>query len=231
MSRCHAVAKPNDRVFFAACAAAGAAILLGCVLPAFELYLYATIGGGDSQRSFDYYRDLRLITYSEPGALVFPLTGAALVVLGIAGAARPRWWLVVAAAALTVPAFVQTVKTVDYATGPGDGGVHTCDQQASLERCIGYFAPAIREFRADILRKPEARERDYLGPGKTDFNISRLAGWKLVGWAVVVFSLVSWFRALLLVVPDVPRASLLFVLLVLVVFFVVVVWWFRNFES
>ncbi len=180
------VAKRNDRVFFAFCAAAGALILLGSALPTFELYLDASIGGGDSQRVFEYHRDLHLLTYAEPGGLVFPLSGAALLVIGIAGALRPRGWLVVAAAVLTVPVFVQTVKTVDYAQSPGDGGVYGCEQP-ELEACVGYLAPAVRDFRADILRKPEARRPRVPRPGTLVLQhraSRRLAARRLVGGAL-----------------------------------------------
>jgi hypothetical protein len=222
------VAKPNDRVFFAFCAAAGALILLGSALPTFELYLFAVIGGGDSQRSFDYYRDLDLLTYAEPGGLVFPLSGAALLAGGVAGALRPREWLVVAAAVLTVPIFVQTVKTVDYAQSP-EGGVHSCEEP-ELETCVGYLAPAVRDFRADILRKPEARNRDYVGPGRSEFSIEHLTGWRIVGWSAALFSLVAWFRAMLLVVPKQRYAALLYAGLLVLIAIVVVGWWLRDFE-
>ena len=223
------MAKPNDRVFFAFCAAAGALILLGSALPTFELYLDASIGGGDSQRSFDYHRDLRLLTYAEPGGLVFPLSGAALLAAGIAGALRPRGWLVVAAAALTVPVFVQTVKTVDYAKSPGDVGVYACEQP-ELETCVGYLAPAVRDFRADILRKPEARNPEYLGPERSYYNIQHLTGWWLVGWSAALFSLVAWFRAMLFVVPKLRYAALLYIGLLVLIAIVVVSWWLRDFE-
>jgi hypothetical protein len=226
----HAV-RANDRVFFASCGAAGALILLGCVLPTFELYLSSAVGAGDSQKVYDYYRDLRLITYGEPGALVFRFVGAAFVLVGIVGLARPSWWLVVAAAALAVPVFVQTVKTVDYATSPGDGGVYVCEQEGGLESCVGYLAPAVQEFRADVLRKPEAEEPEYYGPGRGDFSISTLAGWQLIGWSVAIFSLVIWFRAVLLVVPSPKKAVLIYVAVLLVVAFSVFAWWLRDFDA
>jgi hypothetical protein len=222
------VAKPNDRVFFAFCAAAGALILLGSALPTFELYLSASIGGGDSQRVFDYHRDLHLLTYAEPGALVFPISGAALLAIGIAGALRPRAWLIVAAAVLTVPVFVQTVKTVDYAKSP-EGGVYGCEQP-ELEACVGYLAPAVQDFRADILRKPEARHPDYNAPLGSYYSIEHLIGWRLVGWSVAIFSLVAWFRAMVLVVPKRRNAALLYAGLLLLIAIVVLSWWLRDFE-
>jgi len=177
------VAKPSDRVFFALCAAAGALIVVGSALPTFKLYLSAAIGAEASQRSFDYHRELRLLTYAEPGGLVFPFTGAALLVAGIAGALKPRTWLIVAVAALMVPAFVQTVKTVDYARDPGGGGVYAC-QHPELDDCVGYLAPAVQDFRADVLRKPEARAPEYLGPEPSAYSIQPLTGWRLVGGAL-----------------------------------------------
>ena len=224
------MAKPYDRVFFAFCAAAGALILLGSALPTFELYLSAAIGAGDAQRSFGYHRDLDLLTYAEPGALVFPLSGAAFLAIGIAGALRPRVWLIVAAAVLTVPVFVQTVRTVDYAQSPGDIGVYGCEQP-ELKSCVGYLAPAVRDFRADILRKPEARDPEYLGPEPSDYNIKQLTGWRLVGWTVALFSFVAWFRAILLVVPKLRYAVLLYAGLLVLVAIVVFLWWLRDYES
>jgi hypothetical protein len=223
------VAKPNDRVFFAFCAAAGALILIGSALPTFELYLFAVIGGGDSQRSFDYYRDLHLLTYAEPGGLLFPVSGAALLAAGIAGVLRPRDRLVVVAAVLTVPVFVQTVKTIDYTQGSGGGGVSSCEQ-LELETCVGYLAPAVRDFRADILRKPEARHPDYVVPTGAEFSIEHLTGWRLVGWSAALFSLVAWFRAILLVVPNQRHAALIYAVLVVLIAIVMVLWWLRDFE-
>ena len=224
------MAKRIDRVFFVFCAAAGALILLGSALPTFELYLSAAIGAGDAQRSFDYHRDLRLLTYAEPGALVFPLSGAAFLAIGIAGALRPSGRLIVAAAVLTVPVFVQTVRTVDYAESPGDIGVYAC-QQPELENCVGYLAPAVQDFRADILRKPEARHPEYLGPEPSEYSITRLTGWRLIGWTVTLFSLVAWFRALLLVVPKRRYAVLIYAGLLVVIAIVVLSWWLRDYES
>jgi hypothetical protein len=223
------MAKPIDRVFFVFCAAAGALILLGSALPTFELYLSAAIGAGDAQRSFGYHRDLDLLTYAEPGALVFPLSGAAFLAIGIAGALRPRGWLIVAAAVVSVPVFVQTVRTVDYARSPGDIGVYACEQP-ELKNCVGYLAPAVRDFRADILRKPEARDPEYLGPEPSEYNIKQLTGWRLVGWSVALFSLVAWFRAIWLVVPKKRYAVLLYAGLVVLIAIVVFLWWLRDYE-
>ena len=229
MSRLHAV-KPNDRTFFVICGVAGALILLGCALPTFELYLDAALGGGDSQRVFHYYRDLHLGTYREPGARLFMLAGLAFLAIGIFGFMKPRRWLVVVVTAISIVAFVQTVKTVDYARSPGEVGVYSC-QEESLGSCLGYLAPAVQELRADILRKPEAKEPEYLGPGPGAFNIRKLGGWQLVGWSVAIFSLLTWFRTVLLVVPSPRKAAVVYGLVLLVVLVSVLGWWWRDFES
>ena len=223
------MAKRSDRVFFALCAAAGALILIGSALPTLELFLDASIGAEDSQRSFDYYRELHLLTYAELGGLVFPLSGAALLAAGILGALRPRRWLIVAVAVLTIPIFVQTVKTDDYARSPGGGGVYACDEP-ELEDCIGYLAPAVQDLRADILRKPEAREPEYRGPEPSYYSIEQLTGWRLVAWSVVLFSLVAWFRALLLFVPKKRYAVPIYAGLLVVIAFFVLVFWLRDYE-
>ena len=216
------MARPNDRIFFALCAGAGLLILFGCMLPAFELRLDASVGGGDAQRVYDYSRELRLLTYAEPGGLVFPSVAVALLAIGIAGAVRPSTWLVVAAVALTVPLFVQTVRTLDFA----DQGA--CDEPPP-ESCVGYLAPAARDFREDVTRRPESRLPGYNPPVGLP-GIRRLGGWGLIAWTATLISLVAWFRAIVIVAPRPRVAFPLYAGLLLVVFVVVVAWLFRDFQ-
>jgi hypothetical protein len=223
------VAQLGDRVFFVLCALAGALILVGSVLPAFELYLKASIGTGEAYRFLEYERELRLVTYLEPDTLLFPLVGAAFVVLGVAGTVRPRSWMVVTALLLTMPAYVQSVRVLDYADDAERPGIYHCDEP-ELEGCIAFFAPAVREFRADVLRRPEAREPGYEGPTRYDFSVEPLGGWRLVGWTVLAISLVVWFRAILLAVPRPWLAVPVFLAVLLVIAFVTVAWLFRNYE-
>ena len=216
-----------DRVFFGVCALAGALILVGSLLPAFELYLNASIGTGEAYRSFAYKRELRLMTYLEQETLLFPLVGAAFVVLGVAGSFRPRNWMVVAALLLTMPAYVQTVRALDYADHVEPPGIYHCNEP-ELEGCIAFFAPAVREFRADVLRRPEAREPGYEGPTKYEYSVEPLGGWELVGWTVVGISLVVWFRATLVAVPQPRLAAVVFLVVVLMIGLLTVLWLFRN---
>lgn len=216
-----------DRVFFGLCALAGALILVGSALPAFELWLEASIGTGDARRSFEYERQLRLMTYLEPETLLFPFVGAAFVALGVAGTVRPSSWMVVAALLLTMPAYVQTVRALDYADHVEPPGIYHCNEP-ELEGCIAFFAPAVREFRADVLRRPEAREPGYEGPTRYEYSVEPLGGWELVGWTVVVISLVVWFRAILLAVPQPRLAAIVFLVVVLGIGLVTVLWLFRN---
>ena len=88
-----------------------------------------------------------------------------------------------------------------------------------------------RNFRADILLKPEARHPDYLGPERSSYSIEPLTGWRLVGWSVALVSLVAWFRAVLLVVPKRRYAVLLYAGLLALIAIVVLGWWLRDYES
>jgi hypothetical protein len=223
------VAQLGDRVFFVLCALAGALILVGSALPAFELYLKASIGTGEAYRRLDYERELRLLTYAEPGMLLFPLVGAAFVVLGVAGTVRPHRLMVVAAVLLTMPAYAQSVRVLDYADDAERPGIYHCDEP-ELEGCIAFFAPAVREFRADVLRRPEAREPGYEGPTRYEFSVEPLGGWELVGWTVVAISLVVWFQAIGLAVRRPWLAVAVFLAVVLMIAFVTVLWLFRNYE-
>jgi hypothetical protein len=223
------MAKPSDRVLFAITAVAGALILIGCLLPAFELYLEASIGAGDDQRVFRFDRELTFATYHEPGALVFPFAGIVLLATGLAGVRWPRVPLILTAVAVTIPAFVQTVRTVDIQTGPEDVGVTLCDE-SRLEHCVYYLAPAIRDFRADILREPIARRPEFDGPSRGDYNVRLLTGWLLVGWTVAIYSLFAWFRPLLFLKLRPWQTVAVYALLLVVVFVIVLRWWLRDFE-
>jgi hypothetical protein len=107
------VAQLGDQVFFGLCALAGVLILVGSTQPGFELYLNASSGTGAARRFLEYERELRLVTYVEPKTLLFPVVGAAFVVLGAAGTVMPRKWMVVTALLLTMPAYVQSVRVWD----------------------------------------------------------------------------------------------------------------------
>jgi hypothetical protein len=223
------VAQLGDRVFFGLCALAGVLILVGSLLPAFELYLNASTGTGEAQRFLEYERELRLVTYLESDTLLFPLVGAAFVVLGAAGTVMPRSWMAVTALLLTIPAYVQWVRVWDYADASHRPGIYLCDEP-ELEGCIAFFAPAVREFRADVLRRPEAREPGYEGPTRYDFSVEPLSGWRLVAWTVLTISLVVWFRAILVTVPRPWLALPVFLVVVFVIALATVAWSLRNYE-
>jgi hypothetical protein len=192
------MARPNDRVFFALAAAAGALIILGSILPTFVVGLDAAVGAGDAQRAYNFSRTLRSIAYPEPGSLAFPLAGAILGLMGLLGGRQPRAWMIPLVAAVMTLLFVHAVRATDYIRDGDEVGVYTCDQP-QLEDCIGFLAPAVRDLRADILRKPIAREREFHGPERNDFRTSGRIGWTLMGWTVAVFSFVAWFRTAFLI--------------------------------
>jgi hypothetical protein len=209
VSRCHAVARPNDRVFFALAAAAGVLLILGSILPTFIVGLDAAVGAGDDQQAYHFNRTLHAVTYVEPGSLAFPLGGAILVATGILGLRQPRLWGIGLVAALMTALFVHALRAGDYFGGWDESGVHMCEQRR-LEDCIGFLAPAVQDLRADILRKPIAREREFYGPAPEDFRAGGRVGWTVIGWTIAVFSFVAWFRAVFLLTRR-TLASLLVV--------------------
>jgi hypothetical protein len=165
---------------------------------------------------------VRAATYGEPGALVFLVTGGALIAAGIVGFLRgAEKWLIPLVGAVTIVAFVQTVRTIDYLDWD-DVGVFVC-QQEELDDCIGYLAPAVRSLRAEILRRPIAREPGFNEPGRGEYKTRGRIGWQVTGWAVAIFSLVAWFRTLLLITGRVRRSLLLLLGIVVIILFVLVI--------
>jgi hypothetical protein len=88
----------------------------------------------------------------------------------------------------------------------------------------------VREFRADVLRRPEAREPGYQGPTRYDFSVEPLGGWRLVGRTVLAISLVVWFRASLLTVPRPWLAVPVFLAVVVLIALATVAWSLRSYE-
>jgi len=70
------------------------------VLPTIEIGEGAFSGAGDTQQSFDYDRSVRFATYVEPGAILFVVGGAGLVVLAVVALVRRSTAIVVIAAAV-----------------------------------------------------------------------------------------------------------------------------------
>jgi hypothetical protein len=199
------MARLNDRVFFGLAVAAGTLIIVASTLPTWWVGLDAAVGSGEAQRSWNFDRDLRPITYDEPGSLIFPIGGAAFVLLGLVGLLRPGRVAVLAVAAVATVLFVQSLRTIGYFHEAGGKGVHTCEEPR-LEGCIGFLAPAVRDLRGELLRMPIAREPEFLGPGERDYRSGGRSGWTLMGWTIAVFSFVAWFRAALAVTGRVGVA-------------------------
>ena len=198
VARCYAVARPpSDRVFFTFAALAGGLLIVGSILPTFIVGLDAAVGAGDDQQAYHFNRTLHAVMYLEPGSLAFPLGGAILVATGVLGLRQPRLWGIVLVAALMTALFVHALRAGDYFRGWDEFGVYTCEQRR-LEDCIGFLAPAVQDLRADILRKPIAREREFYGPEPEEFRAAGRVGWTVIGWTIAVFSFVAWFRAVFL---------------------------------
>jgi hypothetical protein len=197
--------RPNDKVFFALAALAGALVLLASTLSTWWVGLDAAVGAGEAQQSYNFNRDLRPIAYHELGSLIFPVGGVTLGLLGLTGLLRPSKSAVLAVAGVTTILFVQSLRTMGYFHDAGGIGVHSCEEPR-LEGCIGFLAPAVRDLRADILRKPIAQDPEFLGPGKNSYRSGSRNGWTLMGWTIAVFSFVAWYRAALAVTGRVRVA-------------------------
>jgi hypothetical protein len=192
----------GNRGFWIACALGGALVLLGCVLPTIEVTQEAFIGAGEAQRGFDYERTVRFVTYGEPGALLFVLGGAALVLAAVLGFRRPRSpLLILAAAAVSVVFVVEVVRISDELRWDDDSGLYSCDEP--LERCVPFIAPATRALQAEIRRRPEAREPEFELLDRNGYRARGKLGWTLIAWTSVVLAGVTLYRAFLLVLRPV----------------------------
>ena len=199
-------ARREDRWLWLACLVAGVLVLIGCALPTIEVGQDAIIGAGDTQRGFDYDRSVRFATYVEPGAMLFLVGGAGLVLLALI--ALPRGStpvLVVAAALVSFALLVQVVRVADELDWP-DGGVYSCEQPR-LEDCIPILAPAVRDLQADIGRRPEAAEPGFELLAEDGYRARGKDGWSLIAWASAGAALVTAFGAFRLVLRPVWAAA------------------------
>ena len=138
-------ARRGDRWVWLACLAAGVLVLIGCALATVAVGQDAIIGAGDTQRGFDYDRSVRFATYLEPGAMLFVVGAAALVLLAVIALARGSTpVLVVAAAVLSLALVIEVVRVADELDWP-DGGVYSCEKRR-LEDCIPTSGSSYERF-------------------------------------------------------------------------------------
>lgn len=191
------VTRPADQSFWLACAAGGVLVLVACALPTIEIGQGAYIGAGDTQRSFDYDRTIHFATYVRPGSLLFLLGALVLAVASVAGIRRgPHRLLVLVAAAVSIAFVVETIRIGDELRW-GDGGVYTCSE-GTLERCVPFIAPAVRDLQADIRRSPEAREAGFELLEVEGYRARGKLGWWVILWSSIVLAGVTAFRAFML---------------------------------
>jgi len=195
-------ARRGDRWVWLACLAAGVLVLIGCALPTVEVGQDAIIGAGDTQRGFEYDRSVRFATYLEPGAMLFVVGAAALVLLAVIALARGSTpVLVVAAAVLSLALVIEVVRVADELDWP-DGGVYSCEKRR-LEDCVPILAPAVRDLQAEIGRRPEAAEPGFELLAQDGYRARGKGGWSLIVWACVGAVLVTAFAAFRLVLRPV----------------------------
>jgi hypothetical protein len=187
----------EDRRFWLVCLAAGLVILAGCLLPTIEVGQEAFIGAGETQRGFDYDRTVRFATYFEPGSMLFVLGGIGLVGLAVVALVRGSRAIFVLAAALVSLAFVVEAVRIGDELRWEERGVYAC--QTELEDCVPFIAPAVRDLQAEILRRPEAHDREFELLDRNGYRSRGKGGWWVIVWTTVVIAGVTAFRAFNLV--------------------------------
>ena len=186
-----------DKRFWIVCALGGALVLAGCLLPTIEIGQSAYVGAGDTQESFHYERTIRFAGYGQPGALLFLVGGATLVLLSAAALLRgSHAVLILAATALSIAFVVEAVRISDELRW-SDKGLYACD--APLERCVPFIARATRDLQDEIRRKPEARRPEFELLEENGYRARGQTGWPLILWSSIVLAFVTTFRAFLLV--------------------------------
>ena len=187
-----------DRRFWIVCALGGTLVLVGCLLPTIQIAQEAIIGAGDAQQGFDYERTFRFAGYRQPGALLFLVGGAALVLMSAGALLRgSHTVLILAAAGLSIAFVVEAVRISDELQWGDDAGLYACD--VPLERCVPFIARATRDLQDEIRRKPEARRPGFELLAEDGYRARGKAGWSLILWSSVLLACVTAFRAFLLV--------------------------------
>jgi hypothetical protein len=185
---------------WAACSICGAVIAAAGFLPAFTVHLEGIVGGGGAQRVYDFDRTYTLAGYGTPTAWVLLGAGVALVVVGVIGVVARRPTLPLLAVAVVALGASAATTTPRFTALDGEGGVQGC----SFERGCGgrFLAPAIRDFRRDILRDRRAARQ----PG-----FEFLEGYRArqrIGWRVIeLFAHLLLLVAALALVAIHPRLA------------------------
>lgn len=201
-------------LLLAGSAACALATLAAGLLDGFSVHVEAYIGGGDSQRTFEYDRTFSLLSYGHARYIaVLVAAGAALVAAGWALRARSAWpplATMLAAALVGLSLFAAEFE-------PDAPGVRGC---ASASSCGGAFlSPAVDELMDAARSRPEARHHEYnLLRG---YRASPEIGWSLTSSALYVLLGLSGValgrRAPALVRSAVPAAAAIAIVLVLAV--------------
>jgi hypothetical protein len=171
---------------------AGAAVVVACFLPTFEIAIEASIGAGSEQRSFRYSRALTLAGDLRPFGLLPLAAGLALVGAAVAGLHRGTWrWLVVASFVLASALAILVFDTEDRRLGwTGDAGV------------VGYeepnggplFQPALDDLHTMARRSPEAREAGWELGGENWYAARGLDGWRIFLWSSLALVWLTGYR-------------------------------------
>jgi hypothetical protein len=164
------------RAFWWAAALAGAVMFAVGFLPAFEIRLGASVGGGDAQKTYDYVRSWSFASYGTRLSIGALLVSVAVVGVALLGLTRRR--SVAALAAVTVLALALSALTAS-AGFPYDYDPESSQSCSSWSNCGGRFLnPGIQRLRREAAKRPEAKQKEYLFD--PSYTARPLRPWKLL---------------------------------------------------
>ena len=178
------------RLYWIAAALGGAACVAASFLPAFQVRLEASIGGGDTQQGFDYERTWSLVEYGTWFAIAAVVACVLLTVVAVAGLrAGTTTALLVALGVIALGLGAFTTAAGFNEDMLGGFGQESCP---SWSDCGGFvLGPAVRELHRDALEKPEAKDPEYLlDPG---YAAEPRLGWRVIQVVVNLLLVVAAF--------------------------------------
>jgi hypothetical protein len=191
---------------WAAIGLAAGALLVGCLVTAFEIRIEAYIGAGSEQRTFSYVRELAIARDLLPFGLLAVGAGLFLLACAAVGVLQgTRSGLVVAAFVVAAVLGLLLLDTDERLGWPGPHGV------VGFEDAGGgpLLGPGLDELHAAAHRSPEARDPGWeLLGGEEGYAARGLAGWRLFVWSTVALLWLTSFRLARLRFPPLPAMLL-----------------------
>ena len=147
------------RLFWWAAALTGAVLFATGFFPAFEIQLGAIVGGGDSQKTYDYIRSWSLASYGTPLSIAALLMSAAVVGSSLLGLSRRGNLAALATVTVLALGLSAFTTSAGFRNDYDRGGAEDC---SSWSDCGGPFLnPGVRRIQRDAAKRPEAKLKEY----------------------------------------------------------------------